>query len=73
MMGYTEASSVPGKSSAISQSDLIWMNNVQCNGNENTIFSCVHGLRNQSCIGGYKAAVVCSPREGKYENFDTLR
>ncbi|KAL9964923.1 hypothetical protein ACROYT_G028636 [Oculina patagonica] len=65
MMTYTGASSVPGKSSAINQSDLILMSNVQCTGNENSLFSCVGGWRNHSCISGYKADAVCRAHEDK--------
>ncbi|XP_078379682.1 scavenger receptor cysteine-rich domain-containing protein DMBT1-like isoform X2 [Oculina patagonica] len=68
MMGYTGASSVPGKSSAINQGDLIWMNNVQCTGNENSLFSCVRGWRNDSCISGYKAWAACSVLEVRLVN-----
>ncbi len=70
MMGYTGASSVPGKSSVINQSDLIWMNIVQCTGNETSLFSCVHGWRNHSCISGYKAVAVCSIPEGEYHKYE---
>ena len=66
MMGFLGASSVPYKSSAINPGDLIWMNNVQCTGNESSLFSCVRGLRNHSC--GYEADVVCSVPEGAYNN-----
>ncbi len=68
MMGYTEASFLPGRSSDIDQSDLIWMNNVQCAGNENSLFSCVRGWMNDSCLSGYKARAGCSVPEGEYEN-----
>lgn len=68
MMGFLGASSVSQKSSAVKQGDLILMNNLQCTGNENSLFSCVRWLRNHSCISGYKAGVVCIVPEGRYNS-----
>ncbi len=65
MIGLLGASSIPDKSSTINQGDLIWMNNVQCTGNESSLSSCVRGWKNHSCIGGYKAGAACRAPGGE--------
>lgn len=60
MLGYTGASD--GKNDAVygKGSDTLWLSNMQCDGSENSLFSCVHdGLRNHTCTGGSEAAVSC--------------
>ena len=39
-----------------------WLNNMQCTGNERSLFSCVHeSLGVQDCEGNRRAGVVCGP------------
>ena len=48
------------------QNDQIWMNNVRCTGNEDSIFSCAHdGLDSINCVNKRKAYVRCNDSKGK--------
>lgn len=39
----------------------IWLENVQCNGNEDSIFDCSHsGWGNTSCTHDYDIGIICS-------------
>ena len=41
----------------------VWLNNMQCTGNESSLFSCVHDrLVSGDCTKTRKAGVNCSPR-----------
>ena len=67
MMGYTGASTVEDKKAPYNHSDYIWMNNVQCTGSENSLFSCLYDeWGNHSCESGYKAGVACNVAEGEH-------
>ena len=67
MIGYTGASTVEDKKAPYNYSDYIWMNNVQCKGSENSLFSCLYDeWGNHSCESGYKAGVACNVAEGEY-------
>ena len=44
----------------------VWLNNMQCNGNESSLYSCVHDDdRAYGCARKGNAGVVCKPK-GKY-------
>ena len=41
----------------------IWLNNMQCIGNESSLFSCINGgLGPHDCDGKGKAGVICRPK-----------
>ena len=66
MLGYT-GSSTDSKSGTDygSGNGVYWLNNVQCAGNEKSIFSCAHdGLKKQACANGKEAKAVCVGQEG---------
>ena len=65
MLGYT-ASTQPKNNADYGQGNgTIWLNNVQCAGNENSIFSCKHdGSKMHSCANGNKANVSCDGTHG---------
>jgi len=45
----------------------VWLNNMQCNGNEISLFSCVHnGFRAHGCAEKKKAGTLCKPRGKRY-------
>lgn len=65
-LGYM--GSTDSKSNAFygSGNGVYWLNNVQCAGNEESIFSCAHdGLKKQGCANGKEAKAVCVGAEGK--------
>ncbi|XP_078379703.1 scavenger receptor cysteine-rich domain superfamily protein-like isoform X2 [Oculina patagonica] len=63
-MGYPGSSQFYTNTSHVGENDTTWLNNVQCTGNETSLFSCVHGgSRNNSCLNNTKAGVVCSGSE----------
>ena len=67
MLGYTGSSE--GKNGAVygKGSDTLWLSNLQCAGNENSLFSCVHdGLRNHTCAGGKEATASCLGPDGNF-------
>ena len=46
--------------------ETIWMNNVQCFGNESSLFSCNHdGWKKYSCKNSRRAGVKCTGLEGE--------
>ena len=72
MMGYDGYSTVVVKSVDSYQQhyDAAWMTNLQCTGNESTLFSCNHdGWRLGKCVNGENAIVACKRSEGKNLNF----
>ena len=65
-LGYPGSSEFYTNTSYVVRNYTTWMNNVQCFGNENSLFSCVHGgWENNSCASNQMAGVVCSGSEGE--------
>ncbi len=65
-LGYT--GSADSKSNAFygNGNGVFWLNNVQCAGDEDSIFSCAHdGLKKQGCPNGKVTKAVCVGSEGK--------
>jgi len=63
-LGYSNSSEIYTNTTQVGDNDTTWINNVQCTGNEDSLFSCVHGeWRNSSCANNRTAAVVCSGPE----------
>lgn len=64
-LGYT-GSTQPNNDAHYGQgSATIWLNNVQCAGNESSILSCAHdGLKMHTCANGNKANVSCVGTHG---------
>ena len=61
-LGYRDALSAPSQTRFGQGSGPIWMDNVQCSGNEAHIFDCPHnGFGNHDCSHGEDASVVCLP------------
>ena len=51
--------------SAANKGGTMWMNNLQCHGNETSLVFCAHdGWKKQSCTNGRQAGVVCNVPEG---------
>ena len=64
-LGYLNSSEVYTNTIHVEDNDTAWINNVQCTGNEDSLFSCVHGgWRNNSCKNNRTAGVVCTGSEG---------
>ncbi|XP_078379154.1 scavenger receptor cysteine-rich domain-containing protein DMBT1-like isoform X1 [Oculina patagonica] len=60
MLGYTGSNEEKNGAFYGKGSDTLWLSNLQCTGNEDWLFSCVHdGLRNHTCAGGKEATVFC--------------
>ena len=65
-LGYTGSTDTKRGSSYGSGNGVYWLNNVQCFGNEDSLFSCANdGLKKQGCPNGQEAKVVCVGPEGK--------
>lgn len=63
-LGLTNATKV--YRSSVNKGGTIWMNNLQCTGNERSVVLCVHdGWKNHSCTNDQQAGVMCSVPEGK--------
>lgn len=68
MLGYTESSEDKNGAFYGKGSDTLWLSNLQCAGNEDSLFSCVHdGLKNHTCAGGKEATVFCLGPDGNVE------
>ena len=66
MMGYTHAFQVKTSATYGSGSGRIWLDEVQCNGNENTVSLCKHDpWGSHDCIHSEDAGVNCSTTQGK--------
>ncbi len=64
-IGYTGGSAVQSGAVNAHGNETVWMNNVQCSGNESSIFSCSHDeWNNHSCINSRRAGVKCIGPEG---------
>ena len=62
-LGFRNATTV--YSSPANKVDTMWINNLQCHGNETSLVFCVHNeWENQSCTNGRQAGVVCEVPEG---------
>ena len=68
-IGYTENDhAYVMQSGAVNEqgNETIWMNNVQCFGNETSLFSCRHdGWKNHICTNRIRAGMKCIGLEGK--------
>ncbi|KAL9964916.1 hypothetical protein ACROYT_G028629 [Oculina patagonica] len=59
-LGYTGGSAVQSGAVNGHGNETVWLNNVQCSGNESSIFSCSHdGWKFHSCINSRRAGVKC--------------
>ena len=60
-LGYPDAVAAPLFARYSQGSGPIWLNNVQCFGNESDIFACVHdGISNHNCKHDEDASAECS-------------
>lgn len=64
-LGYDGAVAAPGKASFGEGTGKIWMNNVQCAGNESVLTECDHdgwgNITGSVCSHKHDANVVCCP------------
>lgn len=67
-MGYNGSTTVlPKRTNISSQHEVAWRSNIQCTGNETTLFSCDHGEWTLGkCENGEQAFVACKRLEGIY-------
>ncbi len=67
MLGYTGSSSDSKSTADYGRgNNVYWLKNVQCVGNEQSIFSCAHdGLKKQDCANGKEAKAACVGLEGQ--------
>ena len=64
-LGYTGTSVLFSGSANVQGNDTLWINSVQCFGNESSFAFCAHdGRTNGSCTNGQNAGVVCTGPEG---------
>ena len=64
-LGYTGSSAIHIGSTSRRGNDTLFMNNIQCTGNESSLESCAHGgWTHLGCSVGQIAAVVCTGQEG---------
>lgn len=66
-LGYTSSSAAQSGEAGYQEHRPTWTNNVQCVGNESSLFSCPHdGWKlNGSCGNNQRAGLVCSGSDGK--------
>lgn len=61
MLGYKSASDFTKLASYGQGSGIIWLDNIQCHGNENNLLLCSHGgIAIHNCQHSEDAGVVCS-------------
>lgn len=64
-LGYTGTSVLYSGSANVQGNYTLWINSIQCIGNESSFAFCAHdGWTNGSCIIGQNAGVVCNGPEG---------
>lgn len=62
-LGFANATNT--YSTSIAKGSSVWMDSVQCTGNETALLLCAHdGWKNHRCANGQIAGVVCSVPEG---------
>ena len=67
MLNFTSAASAPTAVTFGGGSGPIWLSDVSCNGNENSISECRHkGWGRHSCSHYRDAGVICGPVSGKH-------
>jgi len=60
-LGFSNASSAPHSARYGQGSDPIWLDDVECQGAEASLFHCIHdGWGNENCGHGEDASVVCN-------------
>ena len=63
-LGFRKATMI--YSSAAKKSGVMWMKNVQCNGNEKSLVLCFHdGWKHHTCTDTRQVGAVCSVPEGR--------
>lgn len=63
-LGFKDAAVI--YSSPTNDGGTTWINNLQCNGDETSLVSCVHdGWKNHSCTSARQAGVICNVPEGR--------
>ena len=64
-LGFSGALEAPKGARFGKGSDLIWLDDVQCNGTENSLKNCRHGgWDSHNCVHDEDASVVCSQMKG---------
>ena len=68
MMGFDGSSSSFKKKQESKETNYhYWLNNMQCNGNERSLSSCIHdGLKPHNCEEGQIAGAACKPKGTKH-------
>ena len=60
MLNLSAATAAPSRAAFGEGRGLIWLNNVRCTGNENSLLDCTHNVLGYNYCGHYyDAAVVC--------------
>lgn len=63
-LGFANATTVYGSST--NKGGIVWIDNVQCAGNESTLLLCAHdGWKDHRCTNAQKAGVACPIPEGR--------
>ena len=68
-LGYTGGYAVQNSAVNRHGNETIWMNNVQCFGNESSLFSCNHDGWKNSCKNSRRAGVKCIGLEGELKTW----
>jgi len=69
-LGFSNATMI--YNSGANEGGTIWMNNLQCSGDEMSLVFCVHDeWKKQSCTNGRHAGVVCKVPEGRVSDYWT--
>ena len=72
-LGYSGSSEAYANTTHDGANGTTWMSNVQCTGNELSLFSCGYGgWANNSCASNQMAGVRCSGSEGDMDSFTVV-